>query len=192
MTTNGFVHIDREKFLNSPIWNKPNHYFKIFMYLFLTANFADDDYLKRGQAVADLKFLSNLCSSGRGGSSQHITPENIYFALRAMSSENSQLNLKSESAKDNKMLVTLSDYDILTNSKLSRTASDKREESAEKISTIIYNNNKNNKQVTSRAESSVKVKPTAFSNFKPRDRDFDKIKQKSKEKLRRKTDEQQN
>ncbi|MBQ7039074.1 MAG: hypothetical protein IJN39_00730, partial [Clostridia bacterium] len=51
--------------------------------------------------------------------------------------------------------------------------------------TIIYNNNNNNnKPVISRPASVLKAKPTAFSNFEARQKDFEAIKQKAKEKLR--------
>lgn len=189
MTENGFLHIDRNEILNHPIWKKPNHYFKIFFYLLLTANYKDDELIKRGQAIADLNVLASLCSSGTGKATERYSPESIYRAIINLCTKTDGIRNEFQTINKNKVLVSLSEYDKITNSKLLRIPNESQTNSNQNKSTIIYNNNKNNKQVTSRAESSVKVKPTAFSNFKPRDRDFDKIKQKSKEKLRRKTDE---
>lgn len=189
MITKGFVHIDREKFLNSPIWNKPNHYFKIFMYLLLTANFADDDYLKRGQAIADLDTLANMCSSGTGKATERHTAENIYHAIKHFCSKTSGMQNEYKTISKNKVLVTLSEYDKITNSSILGNPVETETNPERKQSTIIYNNN-NKKQITSRAASSVKVKSTTFSNFEARGRDFDEIKKKAKEKLRREKNEQ--
>ena len=194
MMTNGFVHIDRETILNLPIWNKPCYYFKVFIYLLINANYIDDGNLKRGQVVADLEELASLCSSGTGKAVERHSKENIYRAISYFCSKTSGKKNEFKTSSKNKLLVTLSEYDKITNSKLLGNQNETETKTEGNKSTIIYNNNnnKNNKQVESRAAKTFKAKPTAFSNFKGRERDYDSIKQKAKEKLRRMRDEQQN
>lgn len=193
MMTKGFVALPR-KIMTLPIWQKPSYYIKIFLYLYLNANYTDDDNLKRGEVIVDLEELAKMCSSGRGGSSEIHAARDIRDAIKYICSAESELNVSCSPAVRNKIRVTLLNYDNFTNSKIAEPSVSRVPAESQPKTTIIYNNNnnKNNKQIESRKANSLKIKPTKFSNFKPRQRDYEAIKQEAKEKLRRKyCDEQQ-
>lgn len=191
MMTNGFAAIPRS-IMKLPIWEKPPYYFKLLMYLYLNAAYIDSNDIKRGEVIVSISELIKICSSGRGKYKSEPTAKAIRNALKFFCSKDSRLNIECTPKDNSNVAVTFLSYDLMSNSKVARrtiegTATDSREET-----TIIYNNinNNNNKLVTSRPKSAFKVKPTAFSNFKAREKNFDEVKQKAKEKLRRSRNEQ--
>lgn len=191
MMTNGFVVLPR-KIAGLPMWEKPNYYIKVFLYLYFNANYTDSDCLKRGQVIADLDLLAKMCSSGTGSSTERHSARDIQRAIKFFCSDESGLHNECETVAKNKMLVTLSEYDKFTNSWIDGCNNGfTTDEERKKPTIIIYNNNTNNNEpVRSRPKSAFKVKPTAFSNFKAREKNFDEVKQKAKEKLRRSRNEQ--
>ena len=184
MMTTGFVALPRS-IMSLPLWKKPNYYIKVFLYLLLNASFIDTDFLKRGELIVDLEELAFICSSGTGSSAERHTARCVSRAIHYLCSEASGVHIGCKSVAKGKMLVSLLDYDKITNSKavggtVGGTTGDERGKT-----TIIYNNNNNNnKPVISRPASVLKAKPTAFSNFEARQKDFEAIKQKAKEKLK--------
>lgn len=187
MMTNGFVALSRS-FLTSPVWKKPPYYIKLFLYLYLNAAYMDSEGVKRGEVIVNLNELSDLCSSGRGVNREVPSVKMIKKAIDYFCSEESGVNLRGTLEGKSLMRLTFVNYDKLSNSRQSRESVGGDSGDGGAKTTIIYNkiNNINKKHVESRAEVKVKVKPTAFVNFEARDRDYNEIKRKAKERLRKK------
>ena len=184
--TTGFVAVPRW-ILETDLWQKPAYYFKMFMYLYINAEFIDNESLKRGQVVADLEELVRVSESGTGSSKTGTDRRGALRFLKFLQNDDPRLKIDCESVAKGRYKISLLKYDALSNSKLVGCKTD----DSGKTSTIIYNNDTNNKNVVKSVPKSV-AKPTRFNNFAARERDYDEIKIKAREKLRAKAEELRN
>ena len=74
---NGYI-LESRTIVNSPIWDKPPLYFKVWHYLLLRAQHSDYKGLKRGQLITSIPEIQEACSYYVGYRKVKPTKKEIY------------------------------------------------------------------------------------------------------------------
>ena len=179
----GFVCLNRS-IMDTPLWEKPPYYLKIYLYLLMQASFADGNGFKRGESITCVQTLERICASGMGGSKTAPSRDAVRRALRYLGSGEANLSLNVVSEGKDRVRVSFLQYDKITNSKQVEESVKNASGASQQVSTIIYNkDNQTNHVNRVNSRPAKRVQPSKFNNFTSKPRDMDKIRKKAKLKI---------
>lgn len=190
----GFVPLFRQM-MKWDLWKKPLHYFKIFMFFYMRANYQENGHLKRGQLETSRQELKKICSAGFGKSRSEITSQQVHHALEYFKNNCRQCPITVKDGLGDELCITLLNYDALSVGDVSGMCGESVGDApgtnggctgdVRGISSYKYNNKKNNnKKNNNKKERNGycgNAKPSRFNNFTPRATDYDAILKKKAE-----------
>ena len=120
---NGYI-LESRTILNSPIWDKPPLYFKVWHYLLLNAQHTDYKGLKRGQLVTSIPEIQEACAYYVGYRKVTPTKKEIYGIVNFLRNPcggnhggNNEESMIVTAKVTHGMLVTICNYNIYQNPK---------------------------------------------------------------------------